>query len=289
MMEKIARHLRAGTLKYALTHLTLKYIGYFHALRLIRKVLSKKRALWDVPRSACDLELPNLQGPCVVFGSSPSAVIPNGYNDDWSLITAGSAQHITDNFGLKKPDMSVMVATSFLHGNSSWEIMYNEASLNALIGKTTGYLIMQEDKFCSEKRRRVQNELILKALKRIDFNFDRIKFVPFAYHYKLPADVLGDLKFYNCYSLTVSSGLFAALIAYLGGASPIILTGFSFSHNKHAYPDDYFNKPGGRGDQGRGELAGDRAAIEIILKNGWPFYAAEELFSVESGLKLWSP
>ena len=272
MKEKIIWHWRAGTLKYALFH----------------KALSIKRSLWDIPRSACDLELPKLQGPCVIFGSSPSAVIPTGYNDDWSLITAGSAQHITDSYGLKKPDMSILVSTTLLHGNSTWEVQYNEASLRALIGKTTGFLIMQEDKFCSEKRRKVRNQLILKALKRIDFNFDRIKFVPFAYHYKLPAEVLGDLKFYSL-SLTVSSGLFAALIAYLSGANPIILSGFSFSHNRHAYPDEYFNKPGGRGDQGRGELAGDLAVIEIILKNGWPFFAAEEQFSIESGLKLWAP
>ncbi|WCL51209.1 hypothetical protein [Leptospira sp. GIMC2001] len=284
MLNKIIKHYHQGTLKSGIWNFILNYSGYRFIKKKIKNLIRIQEINFYVPKAKCEFELPKINGICVVYGSAPSAHIPVGYKDSWKIITANSSQWITDNLGLKKPDISVVCSTSFLHGNSAYEIAYNEGATKALIGKNTGYLIIAEDKICSDYRRKIRNKKILGSINKHQFSFDMIDFLAYAYRYKLSAEVLNDKYFYK---VSLSMGFFCGILAYYLGASPIIMTGFSFTNQYHGYPDDYANKKGGKGEKGRGELTGDLRAVEIIKKLNLPFFAADKVFAEESGLNLW--
>jgi len=282
--EKFLKNYKEKTLSRVFKYYISKFFYKIFLLKYIHKLSSKKHLLCDIPRSKHEFRIARLDGVAVVYGSAPSASIPNGYQDSWKIITANSSQYLTDKLGLKKPDISIVCTTSFLHGSSHEETVYNEGATKALYGRSTNHLIMAEDKICSDFRRKIRNEKIIKSLRRNKNEYNSIEFMPYAFRYKFSADILG-----HEYSLSknVSTGFFAALLAYKIGASKVVMSGFSFSNHKHGYPDEYFNQTGGRGDLGRGEITGDIIMLDWIKKNKLPFYAAEQKFAEESGLEYW--
>lgn len=286
MLQKIKHHYLNGTLFDAVSYSIFKNLGIHFAINKLNKLINIKHRVVDIPNSKADFEFPEIKGHCVVYGSAPTALIPVNYKQDWNVLTANSSQFLTDQLGLKNPDLSLVCTTTFYHGKSQHEIDYNIGALKALQGKKTQKLIMLEDKICNDRIRLKRNEIIRKSVDQNQLMYNSINFLSYAYRYKFAADVLGDKYFYTD---VLSTGFFTALFAFHIGGSPIIMSGFSFSNQKHGYPDEFFNSEGGRGDKGRGELTGDLRAIEIILKNRWPFYAAEKQFAKESGLPYWSP
>ncbi len=284
--NKFKQHFQNGTLFDSLINFLLRIFGLIILKNKIRELLNKKHQLFDIPKAKPGFEFPRINGPTLVYGSAPSALIPNGYTSEWNILTANSSQYLTDKLGLKIPDLSLVCTTTFFHPNNLHDINYNIGALLALKGKQTSKLIMLEDEICGERTREKRNKKIKESVDLNQFVYKDIFFLPYAYRFKFVADVLKDKYFYTD---ALSTGFFTAIFAYYIGGSPIIMSGFSFKNQKHGYPDDFFNAEGGRGDKGRGELTGDLRAVEIILKNKWPFYAAEKQFSVESGLPYWEP
>lgn len=276
MKDRIIRSIRRGTV----------LAGIARRVRLLLETIAwKKRAIWDIRRSVCDLSLPSLHGPCAVFGSAPSASIPKSYDDSWLLISAGSSQYITEKLGLKIPDLTVSVCSTFIY-DTEYIKEYCKGALLALSNKRTKGLIINEDKFVGTAVRKKRNLATLQRIGDINYQYESIQFMSWPYRFKLLTEILGDKRFNRH---VVSTGLFSALLALRCGARPIVLSGFSFAHNFHGYPDDEFNKPNGLGGKGRGELVADVEAVKIIIKNRWPIYAAEESFASQSGLELWDP
>lgn len=289
-ISKVFKHFKNNTLLSSIKKSGMNYIlslfGFYFFRNLFRKILKRKREHFDIPNSTCDFDFPRFTKTCLVYGSAPDAIIPVGYNPNWTLVTANSSQFISDKFGMKSPDLSIVCSTTFLHKSSRYDIEYNIGALQVLRGRSTGNLIIAEDKFCTEFKRKLRNQEIKESLNRNNYKYNLLNFLSYPYRYKLTARILDDDFFIRN---VVSTGLFTALFAFFCGAPKVVMSGFSFSNHKHAYPDDFFNRPGGRGEQGRGEVNADQVAINIIIAKKFPIFAAERIFSEESGLTHWNP
>lgn len=235
-----------------------------------------------INQSSFKYKFPLLSGNVAVFGSAPSAGIPKGWNDDWMLVSANSSQYISNSLGLRDVDITISAISPFVPQNE-YITKYMDGSLQALRGLKTKTLIVFEEKYFGGNSN-ARKKQVRRCLEDLDYKYEEIMFMSWGYRHKLVVEILGDDYFKDN---VLSTGLFCAITAYKYGAKNIVLTGFSLSHHKHGYPDHFFNGPGGRGEKGRGELAADLRAIEIIIAKKFPIYAADLEFSRESGLVHW--
>lgn len=215
--------------------------------------------------SRVTLDVNNLSGPCVVFGSAPTATLPVGFNDKWTLITANAAQAITDELGCREPDITIMTSAILLN-----KAIYIGPQ-KAIEGKWTNHLILIE--------KNMDFQTAISILKGLKYEYNEHTVITPLQRAKLSKIIYGDNMYRGSGENKMSTGLLSVGIALYLKLTPIVMSGFSFSTGKHGYKDEQNIK--------RDHLQGDKAAIHYFKTNEKEVYASDVAFAEESGLELW--
>jgi hypothetical protein len=208
-------------------------------------------------------ELPRFNGPTLVVGSAPEPHRPVGLNHDWSVVTVNASQITSDDFGLKKPDLTVFrddICGSGTHQNAVWA---------ALRGKQTTHVIANMGSS--------DDAGIAAFMATQNYRAEHVTELNRHVRGAIIADVSG--RYYVKVTAGVSNGIFATLLALKLGASPVVMSGFSFT------PGWYF-APGIPG--ARGHIPADKVICRAIVERGLPVFAADPAFAENSGLPLWT-
>ena len=145
-------------------------------------------------------------------------------------------------------------------------------------------IVMVEDKITvlPERLSDLSRQLTVSETKRIlheiKYQYKELTIINHWERSRIAYKVLGEYVAIGSGEQKISTGIFAALIAFYLGANPVILSGFSFSANGHAY-NTFKHK--------RNHISADKTALLLARKKGLPFYASDSKFSLESGLPEW--
>ncbi len=213
-------------------------------------------------RLARDLQniTPSKKGPCLVLGSAPDLVLPAGFDESWTLLSVNASQASID----RRPDCTIM--TSAMLG----EKQVNLSAQNALRGKSTGRLFLIE-RACSVSAAE-------EKLRAIGYHYESMATVGHWQRAKVVLRATGRNMAAGSGKRKVSNGIFAALWASHSGACPVVMSGFSFTRDGHAYD---------RCGYKREHVSIDKKALELAGRKGLPLYAADSNFARESGLPKW--
>jgi len=216
----------------------------------------------------CPLEksIPDINGNCFVLGSAPgSPLLPDGFNEDWSVITVNASSVIAMQLGIMKPDYTVM------SGRMLHEKPANREAKSVIKDGCTKRLILIE-------RGAVDRGQAQEILNEINFNFDEYYPITHMQRAKITYKTTGrNLSFYAG-KRKISTGLFAVVLAFHLSAKKVILSGFSLSQDGHYYSNT---------NLARAHRDMDRYLLNRLIDKGFPVYAADKKAQAEMNLPLW--
>lgn len=204
--------------------------------------------------------MPALSGPALVLASGPGARIPSDFDETWTLATVNGSQAVAANLGLGLPTITLM-GTSVLKSED-----VNREAQQVLRGNKTRILICLRD-----KERRDLARLRLACLR---YSYSGFYFLTREERLRLVSDIIGEAV---PQSARPSNGVLLALLSLHLGCEKIIMSGFSFTKNGHAYND--------KGRQ-RAHKDQDRYILDKVLQKNLPIFTNQPDFSVESGIPL---
>lgn len=209
----------------------------------------------------------DLAGPTLVLGSAPTSRAPAGYHADWRLITVNASQIVGEDLGLPAPDVAVL-----RHGLLVGIDSQDHYKRKLLAGRRAKHLIVPIWP-------RPLTPLA-EGGKRFNYSYETLT--------ALSKWQLAHIIWRLCgayvatsrgWQRRISTGAFAIFVARYLGASPIVLSGFSFSTSGHAYDDR---------NARRHHVDADAALIRLALRSGVPLFAADPDFARESGVPIWN-
>lgn len=215
--------------------------------------------------ATADLGLPRLTGPCLVLGSAPTAVLPDGYASGWNYISVNAAQAIGERLGAGTPLMTVF-AGRMLGGDNAT----NREGQEVLRGLGTKHVVFLE--------RRNGVELARQRLATMQYTFHTITPASPSQRAKLVKEVLGQHLMLRGGPNKISTGMWSVALALHQGAAPVVMSGFSLTKAGHGYNSS---------NRRRNHVDHDRTAMAIIASRRMPVYAADAALAEESGLRLW--
>ncbi|WP_375452026.1 hypothetical protein [uncultured Devosia sp.] len=214
-------------------------------------------------------ELPTITGPAIVVGSAPNPHPPKGLDDTWFVISVNASQVTAEQFGLPRPNLTILRDNIFFRGNVSVPTEIHDALWAALRGRQTAHAVAimgsSEDKGATAQ------------LAIHDYRADRVTELDRHVRGAIIVEMSG-LSLVGL-SAGISNGIFAALLALKQGANPVVMSGFSFAPGWHFAKDVAVP---------RGHVLPDRAVCKAIVERKLPVFAADPDFARASGLPLWT-
>jgi hypothetical protein len=232
-------------------------IAYFH------QIINRAYGVFRTNIASTKIKIQPIHGPCLLLGSAPNPSVPVGFDKGWVLITVNASQTSVKSWNVQ-PNLTV--TSDYMLGDTPANIAAKEAIRN----NKTGRLILIE-----RKRSVAETKKILQIL---NYQYDELIAIDHWERSRIAHRILGKYVATGSGEEIISTGVFAALMAYFLGADPVVLSGFSFSINGHAY-NTYKHK--------RSHVSVDRAALSLAREKRLPFYTANNKFSLESGLPEW--
>lgn len=198
---------------------------------------------------------PRLDRNTLVIGSGPSARLPEGFNEGWSLATVNASQAAFPNI---TPDVTLLGAAVLRNKP------VNKEAKEVLRGRQTRSLVLIEGNQVPDRQR-------LRLL-QIGYSYDTITFLS-------KKDRADCIKWATSIDDGVwpSNGIALGLICLYLGAEKIVYSGFSLSQAGHFYNDQ--NRP-------RLHVDADKRVIDHALTNRLPLFTNQKQFSAESGIPL---
>ena len=203
-------------------------------------------------------------GPVLLLGSAPTATVPVGYGDDWTLVCANAAQAGGERLGLPSPQLIVLRTNFFDAGR-----VHAEAR-EALRNRSAKHVVFRGVP--------KQMDFVASELASLQFGYETLTMVERQKRERIVLHAVGTVPALISVNKDLSNGVFTLCAAIDLFQQPVVMSGFSFSVAGHAY--NASNLPRAHVDQ-------DRKAVRIIQSRGWPVYASEAKFAEESGLPLW--
>jgi len=229
----------------------------------LRWIVNRAYGIFRTNIANTEINIPPIHGPCLVLGSAPCPEMPAGFDRTWVFMTVNASQSSVRSRDAQ-PDLTVMSDCMLADSPA------NMAAKDAIRNNKTGRLILIE--------RGITIADAKKTLQALNYSCDELMVMDHWQRSRVTHRVLGEYVAAGCGGQKISTGVFAALLAYFLGADPVVLSGFSFSMDGHAY-NTFRHK--------RNHIIVDQAALSLARKKGLPFYAAENRFSLESGLPEW--
>lgn len=201
-------------------------------------------------------------GPALVLGSAPQAVLPVGFDDTWSVVTANAAQVRAEQWGILSPTLTV-----FRSGMAEQEQHQDEVWAQ-LRQRQTGHLVATGDA--------TSRAPLLSRMMEYEYRSAHLHLVTKLERVEIIVQASGSLT--PALGKSVSQGIFAAALALRLGAPCVVLAGISFSSTDHFY-----------GSWGkRGHLDADRNFLALARRKAMPIFASDPAFARESGLPPWT-
>src|SRR5262245_29427984 len=216
---------------------TVKKIRAARKLRKVRKIRAESHSL----RELRDRLVNKLEGSrCLVIGSAPGVVIPALSSGDRCICVNGSP-YVASRFGIANPEVTVMAGmTTALKSEKS------RATIPMLRGLYTQEMIFVE---------RLDNEEHARGLlDEVGFGWDHFTKISTSERAAIIGEVCGLELGLGTHNDKISNGIFAITIAAWGGASEIVMCGFSLNGG-HSYLE---------GQTPRDNLNGDLAFFAIV-------------------------
>lgn len=204
-----------------------------------------------------------MTGRCLVLGSAPDPVLPAGFDSTWALVTINASQASIEKWNAQ-PDATVMSDRMF--EDSPANISGKQAIENR---KTRQLFLIQRGHSVDETK---------KILQALHYSFERLTMIDHWTRSSVTHEILGSYLAIGSGQRKISTGIFASLLAYYLGATAVVLSGFSFTKDGHAY-NSLKHK--------RYHLFSDKRALARVQEKRLPFYASDSTFSFESGLPVW--
>lgn len=229
-------------------------------LRPSLKELVRLRLAWR------ELGLPHFRGPALVAGSGPNFAMPNGFGDDWAIVSVNASQVLIEPFANRPPDLTIWRGKIFLDSESNNDVHAQ------LIGRHTKCLLVDGMWMRREGR-------MAQTLAHLQYRADVLVMQNRYRRAKVYKDVLDSYAGLGRGINIPSNGVFATVLALRLGASPVVTTGISLSVGGHAYrPRDI---PRLQADE-------DRGVLRLIAASMTNVYTTDPAVSRETGLAVWS-
>lgn len=210
--------------------------------------------------------LPKIVGPVLVVGSAPQSSLPVGVTPDWFLVSVNASQTVAAEFGFVEPDLTIFRDSLMIPGD------YQDMMWPLLAGRRTKHLVSIVG---SASDRNIAAHLPEKG-----YQAEKVTEIGRNVRGAVIAEATGRYLATLSGHDGVSNGIFAILLAYKLGASPVVMTGFSFSRpGWKQRPDIVATRP---------HLIGDTIACQMIRERNLPIYAADPTFAEEAGLRHWT-
>ena len=204
-----------------------------------------------------------IYGPCLVLGSGPNPAIPAGFNKTWSLLTVNASQASIKDLNMQP---AVTVISDQMLGNSAANIAGKEALKNS----KTSRLVLINRRYAVSHAKRI--------LRTLNYCYEELSVISHWGRSRIAYEVLKEYVALGSGEQKISTGIFASLLALYAGANQVVLSGFSFSIDGHAY--NTLNHK-------RSHISSDKTALLLARNKGLPFYTPDKTFSAESGLPEW--
>jgi hypothetical protein len=213
-----------------------------------------------------DKSIPRINGNCFVLGSAPTTpLLPEGFNEKWSMITVNASSVIARRLGIIKPDYTVM------SGRMLYDKQANREAQSAIQdGCTKRLILIERGDVCSEKAGQLLNE--------INFAFDEYYPISHRQRAKITHTVTGKNLAFHGGNRKISTGLFAVVLALHLSAKNVILSGFSLTQDGHYYSSSNLV---------RAHRDMDRYLLNLLTDKGFPIYAADKNAQAEMNVPLW--
>jgi len=202
-------------------------------------------------------------GTCLVLGSAPDPVMPAGFDSTWGFVTINASQTSAEKWNVQ-PDATIMSDRMF--EDSPANISGKQAIQNR---RTHQLFLIQRGHSIYE---------IEKILQALHYSFERLTVIDHWTRSRITYEILGSYLAIGSGQQKISTGIFASLMAYYLGATAVVLSGFSFTEDGHAY-NTLKHK--------RYHKSFDKKALSLVQEKGLPFYTTDSRFSSESGLPEW--
>ena len=209
---------------------------------------------------------PPLKGTAFVFGGAPDPVVPKLLLDTATIITANASQVYLEQFGVTKPDITLMRSNMDDGKNTSG------MKLAKLEGRETGLLIMfgpKSDPECLTQR---------KLLEDVGYRHDELLTIDRLDNMILRSRLLDPKAPSLLWEYQPSLGLQAVLMALTMGSTDVAVSGVSFRSGGCSYSDMKYD---------RIHVKDDLSVIRRINKFQLPVFAVEEHLAEDTGLRRW--
>lgn len=203
--------------------------------------------------------LPRIEGPVFLLGSAPGSAPPPGASDDWTLVTVNGSQCIAAQWGML-PTMTLF-GLSFVQTTKA-----NREARKVLVGRGT------TDLLCVGAPRHYFHYKFVTWKMR--YSYERLTILTPHDREKITASLIGRGREA---SGKASNGVFLALLCVYLGASKVVMAGFSFSRQGHAYNQKNLV---------RKHSEADATLLISAREAGLPLYTNDREFSAEAGLPL---
>ncbi|THD02932.1 hypothetical protein B1810_09970 [Panacagrimonas perspica] len=204
-------------------------------------------------------------GPCLVLGSAPDPVLPAGHAVHWTFVSVNASQAGAAKAGIQRiPDLTVM------SGQMLGIKPENLAGQEALRDGCTTQLLLVERGVSARQAR--------PALRALNYRYGALRTMDHWQRASLTYRLLGEHLATGSGESKISTGVFAALLAASLGYGPIVMCGFSLSHDGHSY------NPLGHRRQHR-EV--DAHALRMFGEKRLAVFTSDPAFAKSSGLPLW--
>ena len=208
-------------------------------------------------------ELPRISGPAIVVGSAPNPTRPQGLSAGWYVVSVNASQRTAEEFGISQPDLTIF------RDDVDKPSEIHDAFWASVAGRRTKHLIAIMG---SSENRGI-------AIRLTAGNYHAERVTELDRHVRGAMVVEMSGLYHVGLHHGVSNGIFAALLALRLGASPVVMSGFSFS------PGWHFDK---KAPAPRGHIGPDKAVCAALVERGYPIFASDPNFAELSGLPLWA-
>jgi hypothetical protein len=192
---------------------------------------------------------------------------PQGFNDQFSIITINGSQSVTSNWRADPPDVTMMMFNQ-IEGTTK-----NAQEVRRVLSghRTRALYVLLWRK---DDRARLE-----KGLKAFDYGYDHLYIVDRYERMALLDKVAGVCSLEEDAEAKCSNGINAVLFALFHGAPAVIITGINPNSCGHAY-----NSVG----LTRLHVQMDKMILERLLAAGRPIFTSDPTVSEETGIPLWN-
>lgn len=204
-----------------------------------------------------------------MVGSAPDPVVPVSLPKDCQVICVNSSGWSANKLGLPKPSLTVMGAFKLT--------VHRAADCRAALdGLSTDHLLL------TNSQSEIPREALPGKLRELGYRFDSFSLIEPEKRTEIIQVTTGNEELdvvdpTNKDATKVSNGMFAVCCACALGSPVVILAGFSFSKDGHAYSD---------GGRKRRLVQADERVLSSLGESGFNIRTGSEAFAQEAGIPV---